>query len=263
MKNLIFLLLACIVCFFSFGCPKPVPVPVKFSLDNPFSLQVGQIGELKEDQSFTIKFEKVGADSRCPVGVECITAGKAEVVLTLTKGAETQTVTLPFTMTNGTSNVTDFKGHTIRVLGVAPIKFKDKEINPNEYTIIVKVTESLPPIPQVKIGEPFTLAMGGSLATPDDYSGVIRFDSVVGDSRCPEGVKCIWAGRADAAFSFTRERQTQSILLASGDLSKGGKGEAQLGAYTLKINTILPAKGQVPIPQQDYKAVLILLKQGG
>lgn len=260
MKNLLFSALALVACFLSLGCPKPVPVPVKFSLDRPFGLQVGQTGESPDIQGFTIKFEKVAADSRCPIGVECITAGKADVLLTLTKAGESQTITLPFTLPNGTSNVTDYKGHTVRVLGVSPMKYKDKEIKPEEYNILLRVTETPPPLPQVKVGEDFTIGVGESIATSDDLSGIIRFDSVVGDSRCPEGVQCIWAGKADCVFSLTNGGQTQQVTLATGDLSQGGKGEAQFGAYTLRIKAIAPAKMQVPIPQKEYKATLVLMK---
>ncbi|MBC7774405.1 MAG: hypothetical protein H7246_03120 [Phycisphaerae bacterium] len=259
MKNLLFSALALMACLFSLGCPKPAPVPVKFSVDRPFALQVGQTGECADVLGFNIKFEKVAADSRCPLGVECITAGKADVVLTLTKAGVSQTVTLPFTLPNGTSNVTDFKGHTVRVMGVSPMNVKDKEIKPEEYNILMSAMVTPPPLPQVKIGEDFSIGVGESIATSDDLSGIIRFDSVVGDSRCPEGVKCIWAGRADCVFSLTNGGQTQKVTLATGDLGQGGKGEVQFGTHTLKIKAIAPPKKQgSPIPQNEYKATLVL-----
>jgi len=258
MKNLLLSFLALAMLTVSLGCPKPAVLPVKFNLDRPFALQVGQTGEASDGQGFTIKFEKIAADSRCPGGVECITAGKADVVLILTKATESQTISLPFTLPNGTSNVTDFKGHTVRVLGVSPMKFKDKEIKPAEYSILLTVTETPPPAPQVRIGEDFTIGVGESIVTIDDLSGIIHFDSVVGDSRCPEGVQCIWAGRADCVFSLTSGGRTQQVSLAAGDMSRGGQAETKFGAYTLKIKAIEPLKKQTPIPQKDYKATLVL-----
>lgn len=124
------------------GCPKPAPPPVKFSLKEAFGLKPGQTGECADVLGFTIKFEKIAADSRCPKGVECITAGKADVVLVLTKPSGSQTITLPFTLPNGTSNVTDFNGHTVRVVGVSPFKFKDKEIMPEDYVVTLLVLET-------------------------------------------------------------------------------------------------------------------------
>ena len=261
MKNLLFSILALTALFISFGCPKPAIAPVKFSLERPFPLKIGQTGESTDLQGFTITFDKASDDSRCPQGVECITAGKVDVVLTMSKAGESKTVTLPFTVTNGTGNVTDFKGHTVRVVGVIPIKFKDKEIKPEEYTITLLVTATQPSVPKAKIGEDFTLDMGEKIMIEDDPAASIRFDSVSGDSRCPEGVQCIWAGRADCVFSVTSEGATQQVTLASGDISKGGSGEAKFGPYTLKIKAIKPAKKQGPaIQQKDYKATLMITK---
>lgn len=245
----------------SLGCQKPAPPPVQFELGRLFPLLVGQTGESSQVQGFTIKFDKIAADSRCPKGVECITAGKADVVLTLTKSGESKTITLPFILPNGTENVTDFNGHTVRIMGVAPIKFKDKEIEPEEYSVVLNVIETPPPMPQAKPGEDFVLGVGESILTSDDLSGIIRFDSVVGDSRCAEGVQCIWAGRADCVFSLTKGGNTQQVTLATGDMSQGGTGEAKFGAYTLKIKAINPPKKQgPPIPQKDYKATLVLVQ---
>lgn len=125
-----------------FGCAKPIQPPVKFYLNRPFGLKVDQTGEFAENQGFTIKFDKVSSDSRCPKGVQCITAGKADIELTLGKDGAKQTVTLPFTLPNGTSNVTEFNGHTIRVVGVSPFKFKDKEIKPEDYVVTLLVLET-------------------------------------------------------------------------------------------------------------------------
>ncbi|MDO8366696.1 MAG: hypothetical protein Q7T20_07870 [Saprospiraceae bacterium] len=261
MKNLLFSSLAFSLLLISLGCPKPALPAVQFSFDQPFSLQVGQTGDSSDIQGFTIKFEKVAADSRCPQGVECITAGKADVVLTLTKAGESQTVTLPFTMTYGTSNVTDFKGHTLRVLGVSPIKIKDKEIKPEEYNIMLSVAVTPPATPKAKLDEPFTLKVGETIVLEENPERSIRFDSVSGDSRCAEGVQCIWAGRADCVFTLTNGSLTEQVTLATGDMSQGGKGESQLGTYTLKLKDVAPPKKQgPPIPQKDYKATLVLVR---
>ena len=139
MKKTIVSMMAVAASFLFLACPKPALKPVKFDLETPFALQVGQTGMSSEVEGFSIKFEKVSADSRCPKGVECIVAGQADVVLSLDKSGTAKTVTLPFTMTNGTTNVTDFEGYTIRVVGLAPEKFKDKEIKPEEYNIMLTV----------------------------------------------------------------------------------------------------------------------------
>jgi hypothetical protein len=142
MKSLLFSTLLCSAIMASFGCSSPVAPAAKFRLERPFPLMAGQTGASVEEEGFTIKFEKVAADSRCPKDVECITAGKADVVLTLSKAGVSETTTLPFTQTNGTSNVIDFNGHTVRVVGITPYKLKDKEIKPDGYTITLTVIKT-------------------------------------------------------------------------------------------------------------------------
>lgn len=240
------------------GCQKPAPPTVKFSLNRPFPLLVGQTAECADVLGFTIRFDKIASDSRCPQGVECITAGKADVVLTIGKTGESQTFTLPFTLPNGTSNVTDYKGHTVRVMGVAPIKYKDKEIKPEDYSIVLTVMETPP---MAKLGEAFALAVGERILVEEDKNYSIRFDSVVGDSRCPEAMQCIWAGRADCVYTLGIGDSTQHVTLITGDMSKGGKGETMFGPYTLKLTSIAPnRKNGVVIPQEKYITSLILTK---
>ena len=60
--------------------------------------------------------------------------------------------------------------------------------------------EDAPPNPpqggrvaSVDAGEPFRLALG---ATHREDDHTVRFVEIVEDSRCPEGVECVWAGRA-------------------------------------------------------------------
>ncbi len=142
MKNLLVSILLFTALFVCFSCSKPAPAPTKFSLERPFALTVGQTGTCADVVGFEIRFDRISSDSRCPQGTQCVTAGKADVVLTLTKAGDAQTATLPFTLPNGTSNVMDFKGHTVRVLGVSPFKFQDKEIKPEEYSVVLSVIDS-------------------------------------------------------------------------------------------------------------------------
>ncbi len=258
MKNQAVLLLALCALFLNLGCPKPAPPSVKFSLGRPFPLHVGQTAESADVQGFTIKFDKIASDSRCPQGVQCITAGKADVVLTLNKVGGSQNVTLPFTIPNGTSNVTDFEGYIVRVMGVSPIKYKDKEIKPEDYDIVLSV---MPSPPKAKLGEEFALQLGESIRIEADSKYSIRFDSVTEDSRCLEGVQCIWAGRVICAYTFSNGGADQPFILTSGSLNQGGKGEAEIGPYTVQVKGISPLKRNgVMIQQKDYQCLLLLRK---
>lgn len=243
------------------GCPKPAPAPISFDLDRPFSMKMGQSATCSELKDFTLRFDRVSADSRCPQGVKCVTAGQVDVDLTLTQSGETQSVTLPFTNPFGSTNVTEFKGLTIRVMGVSPIKFKDKEIKPEDYNIMVSVTKTPPASPSIKLGEDFEISPGMHVSVAEAPQTSIQFDSVTTDSRCPEGVKCIWAGKADCSFTLQNDGQIQHAVLSSGDLSKGGSGTVTLGPFTLSLKAIAPPKKQgVTIDQKEYRATLNLSK---
>jgi hypothetical protein len=66
------------------------------------------------------------------------------------------------------------------------------------------------------LGEQFSLAIGQS-ATITEAGLKIEFVEVVGDSRCPQGVQCIWAGEANSLIEITYEGSTyQKVLTQSG-----------------------------------------------
>jgi hypothetical protein len=56
------------------GCQGGVNT-IKSSLDNKFSLAIGQVAELQGEQ-LTVMFEGIQEDSRCPKGAMCIWQGR-------------------------------------------------------------------------------------------------------------------------------------------------------------------------------------------
>ena len=59
-----------------------------------------------------------------------------------------------------------------------------------------------PPVTEVQLGQPFNLAIGQS-AEISGQNLQIRLLDVFGDSRCPIGVQCIWAGQVSCRFQIT------------------------------------------------------------
>lgn len=111
------------------------------------------------------------------------------------------------------------------------------------------------------LDESFTLDQSVTACTKDGADFKIRFDSVTGDSRCPIGVQCIWAGRADLSMTLKSGGVTQTVALASGDMSQGGKGEAVFNGYTVKLEGVEPPKEEGRnLQQKDYKAKLRVTK---
>jgi hypothetical protein len=72
------------------GCNKQSNVPTEqlpARLNEPFQLKVGQSATMSDN--FTLTFQSVVDDSRCPKGVECIWAGNASVVIKFSDGTDT------------------------------------------------------------------------------------------------------------------------------------------------------------------------------
>lgn len=110
--------------------------------------------------------------------------------------------------------------------------------------------------PVFDLGKPFSIAQGQTMQTTD-HALSIHFDKVSADSRCPQGVQCIWAGRADAVFTLKKGATSQTITLASGDFSQGGTGQATFSGYTITLNDIAPPKNATgEIAQKDYVATI-------
>ena len=63
----------------------PAPPPVSALIDTPFDLEIGQSAVLAAD-GFRIRFVGVVEDSRCPTNVQCVTAGRARVAISLHEG---------------------------------------------------------------------------------------------------------------------------------------------------------------------------------
>ncbi|MCP3963547.1 MAG: hypothetical protein GY719_37400 [bacterium] len=108
-------------------------------------------------------------------------------------------------------------------------------------------------IAEITPGEPFRLAVGEAAALPSKDL-TVRFSGVVGDSRCPSDVTCVWAG--DAQVDLRLERSDDEISVS---LHTHGSGEAQAFGCTLRLLDLRPyPKSTVDIAPEDYMATLEL-----
>lgn len=143
MKNGLFALIA--VCVF-LGCPTPKHCNISFNLNEPFTLDQGATACLIGGD-FNLHFDQVSSDSRCPIGVQCVWAGRADVVLALATGVETQAVkTQSVTlasgdMSQGGAGETTFEGYTVRLENVAPPAQEGKKIEQKDYRVKLLVTK--------------------------------------------------------------------------------------------------------------------------
>lgn len=87
----------------------------------------------------------------------------------------------------------------------------------------------------------------------------ICFESIVGDSRCPEGVQCIWQGNAEAKFKFVKTDETPVFF--SLNTYPAFTTDTIIGEYkfTLKAVTPYPNIKNIVLPRA-YKAEIEIEK---
>ena len=94
----------------------------------------------------------------------------------------------------------------------------------------------------VNDGQEFPMPPGEQVMLADHSS--LRYVRVVGDSRCPPGVNCIWAGDAEVAFEWTpASGARQAFSLHTG---KDPKQQA-IGTRQLKLVSL--ERGATPQAQ--------------
>jgi hypothetical protein len=93
-----------------------------------------------------------------------------------------------------------------------------------------------------------------------DQTISISLDSVLNDSRCPNGAACVWVGNAAVRFSYTRETQNSFFVL---NTFANFRTDTLLDGYRIKLVQLnpYPQLGHLPIKQSEYKAELKVTKE--
>jgi len=126
-------------------------------------------------------------------------------------------------------------------------------------TLILSITvahsEALPN--KVSLGEEFSIRPGKKVSIRDTKLS-IRFVSVIEDSRCPNGVQCVWQGNAKARFELTGlKKKPSTVHLNTGVAPK----EAEWSGYTVKLVKLTPEpKSGEKINARTYGATLVVVK---
>lgn len=110
----------------------------------------------------------------------------------------------------------------------------------------------VPTTTDVSLDQTFTLAPGQSARIPSQ--GIeVRFDSVSGDSRCPEDVVCVWAGDAAINLTLTKGAQSRAVAIHTTlDPKVITEGEILISLVKLAPNT----NSTKSIPQGEYRVQL-------
>ena len=100
----------------------------------------------------------------------------------------------------------------------------------------------------------FTLAPGQTVRIQSE-SMDIRFVDVTGDSRCPQGVECIWAGQVSCAVDITKNNILNQVTLSDSAGSGALTGQDFQNYHIFFSVTPSPAAGK-QIAGGDYRLTL-------
>jgi hypothetical protein len=117
-----------------FGCAAHPSQPSR-PIGQPFDLKAGTSAVVADGLKLT--FDRVRADSRCPLDALCIQAGEAIVVLTLSQStaaqAEREVRTTP------ALSEASYLSYVIKLVALAPYPRSTQQIRPEEYVATLTV----------------------------------------------------------------------------------------------------------------------------
>ncbi len=115
-------------------------------------------------------------------------------------------------------------------------------------------------VKQAQVGQEFKLKVGEQVQIRE--AGLrITFSRVAEDSRCPQGVTCIWAGNGRIILKASRGgRKGQDVQLNTGIEPKHGR----VGEYELRLVSLnpYPQAGSARAKRSEYVATLVVVKAG-
>ena len=105
-----------------------------------------------------------------------------------------------------------------------------------------------------KLEEPFKISYEQTLSNTQNHLK-IKFEDVVGDSRCPIEAKCIQAGSAELKFTFTKGFHRKTFVLST----EPGSDVREAYGYTITLDSVgPPASLSNPLEPEDYVAALTI-----
>jgi hypothetical protein len=102
------------------------------------------------------------------------------------------------------------------------------------------------------LNEEFRLLIGETAAITGEGL-LIKFEAVTADSRCPQGVTCIWAGEAKCQTIVTLNKTTTPLILT---VSGSSISQTVFEGYTLNFNLEPYPQAQQTIAKNSYVLVM-------
>ena len=126
------LALCCVVAFAA--CDEKVTGPTS-PLNAEFTLAPGETVAI-ESASFTVRFNQITGDNRCPADAVCILGGSADVGITATSDRSSR----DYVLRTGDMRPVAHDGYTITLVQVQPYPFSARPIQSDEYRVTLKVS---------------------------------------------------------------------------------------------------------------------------
>ena len=109
----------------------------------------------------------------------------------------------------------------------------------------------------IGLGEEFTIGVGDSAQIAGEDM-TITFNEVIGDSRCPQNVTCVWEGVASSKITITYRGENHSTVLNQPGLTE--KATDTFIDYTLTYSlNPYPREGK-EISPNEYRLTLTITK---
>lgn len=110
---------------------------------------------------------------------------------------------------------------------------------------------------KIDLGEEFKIKHGQEAVVRGEKLR-ITFRSVLGDSRCPSGVACIWAGNGAVVIEVARKNKQQIVATLNTLMEPK---EIVYKGFKIKLVALSPyPKVNEPIDPKDYEATLVVTK---
>jgi hypothetical protein len=113
-----------------------------------------------------------------------------------------------------------------------------------------------------RVGREFTIRAGRAVTLARE-SLRLRFVRVAADSRCPEGVDCVWAGNAEVLVEVgSRNRRVNKTLRLNTNSGPERPAEDKYRSYTVRLVRLDPhPRANRKIRQGEYTATLLVIKE--
>jgi hypothetical protein len=124
-------------------------------------------------------------------------------------------------------------------------------------TSLLSLSCSSPAVNEVNPGQEFALSFGQSARIAGENIS-IKFADVISDSRCPQGVTCIWAGEASCMIEITgSDAKFSKVLVQSGS----GNNQADFQQYRITFDLLPHPQAGKSTAKKDYYLRLTISKK--